>query len=126
MFNDSNYTITDLVKEAFELKGFETSIDSSKSSDYLTLKADDSEFFIRFSNHSAIASRSKCANADFEMIQLFAGELIAIDIEEDEEIEFNTKQERNAFATNQVVREIEDSTAFYNFCRFTKFEFESE
>ena len=103
------------------LNNFNIDVDSSKSSDYLTLsKSGDKYGFqlvVRISDHEAMTGRSACAAVQLITTDLFSGTyagkfLSNVIIDEDfeqmdfEEIEFDTKEERYLHVLNVAIYEI--------------------
>lgn len=120
-----NYLITDKIKMELETLGYIVNVNSSKSSDYISLtKEEDAygfRFVVRLSNHDAMTGRSKCADLSYvphELKDEWAGKWDAkIDVDEDgdveyEEVTFDTEEQADAHILKCILIEIENKITF--------------
>ena len=114
-----NYSISNKVADFFTEKGYNVSLENSKTSDYLriTNPADKYGFklVIRFSDHDAMTGRSECADLDYNMVSLLTtwGSKFESGLVADENgnydydvVEFDTQAERDLAFFNGVIAEI--------------------
>jgi len=124
-----NWQITERIKNKFELEGFQIAIESSKTTDYITLSIEGGwrDYTIRISDHDAMTGRSKCADIGWNTSELHSewdGKFEGLACDEDgDPIEFDTKEEKDAANINVILEDVKNSQGFYDFCKYTKFEF---
>lgn len=122
-----NFKLTQQIRRVFTAKGYNVTLDSSSSSDYISIFKDENSplrCVVRVSDHNSCTSRSGCAAIEFIAPELMDGNISMIGFDEDGDVVYNefecpSSEECNALVLRAVVAEIEGTQEFFDMSRLS-------